>query len=55
MRATCRSTGRPVEVGKHIDRNLRQHETAIGDQNHRGGEDEQPVLKAFADNKTEHA
>ena len=46
--------GRPVEVGKHVDRKLRDGVGAEEDKDGRNRQHEQPVTKRVADKEGEH-
>ena len=46
--------GRPVEIGKDVDRQVAQRHRTVDDENERGREHEQPVAKASRDEEVEH-
>ncbi len=43
--------GRPVQVREYVDRDARQHEQAVGDQNGCGREHEQAIAQAVRDDE----
>ena len=46
--------GRPVEIRKHVDRNARQREQPVADENDRRRQNEQAVAQAVGDQKSKH-